>query len=74
MVWFLMFLATSRRLSNSGSASRALVRLATHDSFMVRAHAVGAVHRLAGAEATALLAAARAVETDPAVLAEYAAG
>lgn len=61
---------------NSGDASLvpALVRLAGHASALVRAHAVWAVFRLAGAEATALLAVARATETDPGVLAEYAAG
>jgi len=47
-----------------------LVRLAGHESALVRAHAVWAAHRLGGG---AQLAAARAVESDPSVLAEYAA-
>jgi epoxyqueuosine reductase len=48
-----------------------LVRLAaTHESALVRAHAVGAVVRLGGG---AELAFARAAESDPIVLAEYAA-
>jgi epoxyqueuosine reductase len=52
-----------------------LVVLATHESALVRAHAVWAVYRIAGhAEAARLLASARAAETDAAVLAEYAAG
>ena len=46
-----------------------LARLAAHSSPVVRAHAVWAVRRL-GADAR--LAAAKAAETDPAVLAEYA--
>ena len=48
-----------------------LVRLAmAHESALVRAHAVWAVFRLgSGAELTA----ARAAESDPGVLAEYAA-
>ncbi len=52
-----------------------LVELATAPSIpLVRAHAVWAVFRIAGAErAKALLAAASATETDPLVLAEYAA-
>lgn len=45
-----------------------LVRLAAHDSPLVRAHAVWAVHQLGGA---ARLATLRARETDAAVLAEY---
>ncbi len=59
---------------NSGERAHvpALVALARHESALVRAHAVWAVRRLAGAEATALLAEARAAETDAAVLAEYA--
>jgi len=59
---------------NSGDRALvpALVALAAHESELVRAHAVWAVRRLAGDEAEALLAAARAGETDPAVLAEYA--
>lgn len=58
---------------NSGDRSLlpALVRLAVHESALVRAHAVWAVRRLAGAEAAALLAGARADEKDPGVLAEY---
>jgi epoxyqueuosine reductase len=45
-----------------------LVRLASHASPIVRAHAVWAVRRLG---AFPLLAEARAAEHDPAVLAEY---
>jgi len=48
-----------------------LVKLAAHESPVVRAHAVWAVWRVTG-ELT-LLSAARAMETDVAVLAEYAA-
>jgi epoxyqueuosine reductase len=48
-----------------------LLRLALHPLPVVRAHAVWAVFRLGGGDR---LAAARAAETDPAVLAEYAAG
>ena len=57
---------------NSGDASLlpAVLRLVTHESALVRAHAVWAVQRLAGAEATALLADARRHETDPLVRAE----
>ena len=47
-----------------------LVRLAAHESPVVRAHAVWAVFRLGAGDR---LAAARAVETDVAVLGEYAA-
>ncbi len=47
-----------------------LVRLAGHERALVRAHAVWAVRRLGG---EMLLAAARAAETDAAVLEEYAA-
>jgi epoxyqueuosine reductase len=47
-----------------------LVRLASHDSPVVRAHAVWAVRRLGGA---GRLAGAGAAERDPAVLAEYGA-
>ncbi len=57
---------------NTGDRSvlPALLRLARHESSLVRAHAVWAVHRLgAGGE----LAAARAAESDAQVLAEYAA-
>lgn len=59
---------------NSGDASLlpALVKLAAHESAMVRAHAVWAVSRIAGDRAGALLAAARVAETDAAVLDEYA--
>lgn len=56
---------------NVGDASLLpqLVQLASaHESALVRAHAVWAVQRLGGA---AELAAARAAETDPIVLAEY---
>jgi epoxyqueuosine reductase len=59
---------------NSGDASLLpqLVRLAsTHESALVRAHAVWAVFRLGGG---AELATARATESDLIVLAEYAAG
>ena len=57
---------------NSGDASLVplLVRLASHELPMVRAHAVWAVRRLGG---EAALAAARAAETDAAVREEYAA-
>lgn len=57
---------------NSGDESLlpALVRLAAHESALVRVHAVWAVHRLGGRE---LLDAARAGERDPQVLAEYTA-
>lgn len=48
-----------------------LLRLAGHPVPMVRAHAVWAVRRIAGADAPVLLAAAREHETDPAVVAEY---
>ena len=61
---------------NSGDANHIapLVRLAAHVSPLVRAHAVWAVFRLAGeSPASRLLQAARAAETDAAVLAEYAA-
>lgn len=58
---------------NAGDAAHlpALGRLAMHPLPLVRAHAVWAVRRLAGTEAAALLQAARAAETDAAVLAEY---
>jgi len=61
---------------NSGERTHLpqLVRLARHESPLVRAHAVWAVRRLAGAEAESLLGEARAAESDPLVLAEYAAG
>ncbi len=60
---------------NAGDASHlpALVRLAAHESAVVRAHAVWAVRRLAGPGADGLLQSARAIETDATVLAEYAA-
>lgn len=59
---------------NSGDAGLlpSLVRLAAHELPLVRAHAVWAVRKLAGAQATALLAAAFAVETEASVRAEYA--
>ena len=47
-----------------------LVRLAAHELALIRVHAVWAVRRLGGG---GLLSAARAAETDAAVLAEYAA-
>lgn len=50
-----------------------LLRLAARDVSVVRAHAVWAVGRIAGAEAAELLADARPAEEDPIVLAEYAA-
>jgi len=51
-----------------------LVRLAGHESALVRGHAVWAVYRIAGhARAGELLGAARAGERDEAVLAEYGA-
>lgn len=52
----------------------AVLRLAAHESPIVRAHAVWAVQRLAGSEAPGLLASARLRETDETVQAEYAAG
>jgi epoxyqueuosine reductase len=57
---------------NSGDVSllEPLVRLAAHESPLVRAHAVWAVRKLGGEPA---LARARLAETDAAVLAEYAA-
>lgn len=59
---------------NSGEASLLpqLTRLAAHPLPLVRAHAVWAVRKLAGAQAAVLLAEARAAETDANVLAEYA--
>lgn len=58
---------------NSGDASLlpALVELASHESARVRAHAVWAVHRIAGSGATELLLTARSSETDATVLEEY---
>ena len=55
---------------NSGDASlvEPLLRLASHDSPVVRAHAVWAVRRLGAA---GRLAALRAAERDPAVLLEH---
>jgi epoxyqueuosine reductase len=51
-----------------------IVRLARHDSALVRAHAVWAVYRIVGhARAMELLATTRAAEGDAGVLAEYAA-
>jgi len=57
---------------NSGEVSLLpqLVRLASHERALIRVHAVWAVRRLGGG---AQLAAARARETDAAVLGEYAA-
>jgi epoxyqueuosine reductase len=62
--------------ANSGAAELlpALQLLAGHESPVVRAHAVWAVHRLAGNKAAALLAGAQAREAAADVLAEYAAG
>lgn len=59
---------------NSGDRAHlpALVKLAGHELALVRAHAVWAVHQLAGADAATLLAAARAQETEASVIAEYA--
>jgi epoxyqueuosine reductase len=59
---------------NSGDASLvpALLKLVSHESAVVRAHAVWAVQRLVANEAAALLRASRAQETDAIVLAEYA--
>lgn len=51
-----------------------LTALVSHESAMVRAHAVWAVQRLAGNEASALLNAEQSRETDASVLAEYAVG
>lgn len=58
---------------NSGDASLVplLVRLASHELSLVRAHAVWAVRKLTDERAAELLAAARGVETDASVLAEY---
>jgi epoxyqueuosine reductase len=58
---------------NVGDASHlpALLNLAAHESAVVRAHAVWAVRRIAGAGAPELLRAARETETDATVLAEY---
>ena len=61
---------------NTGDTSLlpVLQRLAAHESPVVRAHAVWAVQRLAGSEATGLLVSLRTGEQDETVLAEYAAG
>lgn len=58
---------------NRGDAALlpALARLARHESPLVRAHAVWAVRRIAGADAAGWLAGAGAAETDAAVRAEY---
>lgn len=58
---------------NSGDRSLVLplASLTRHESALVRAHAVWAVRRLAGAEAGGILADARAKESDASVLAEY---
>lgn len=50
----------------------ALLRLAAHDSPIIRAHAVWAVHQVVGAKAAGrLLADIRSDESDETVLAEY---
>jgi epoxyqueuosine reductase len=60
--------------TEAADCSDRIVELAGHESFVVRAHAVWAAHRLLGAEpAAGRLAAARHAETDPYVLSEYAA-
>jgi epoxyqueuosine reductase len=58
---------------NAGDATLlpALVKLAAHESAVVRAHAVWAVRRIAGVGAKELLKQVQAHETDPAVLDEY---
>jgi len=58
---------------NAGDATLlpALVKLTTHESAVVRAHAVWAVRQIAGIGAAGLLQAISANETDPQVLAEY---
>ena len=58
---------------NAGDASHlpALVKLAAHESAVVRAHAVWAVRKIAGTQAAELLQPAREKETDATVLAEY---
>jgi epoxyqueuosine reductase len=64
-------------VARGGGAAHAfaapLVRLAAHASPVVRAHAVWAVHRIAGGDAGRLLEGVRERETDPVVEAEYAA-
>lgn len=61
---------------NAGDASLlpALVKLAAHDSAVVRAHAVWAVRQIAGGGAAELLRPARRGETDASVLDEYSCG
>lgn len=59
--------------SDEADLLQPVLALARHASPIVRAHAVWAVHRLAGERAMALLQEARAVETESAVLEEYAA-
>lgn len=60
---------------NAGDATLlpALVKLAAHETAVVRAHAVWAVRRIAGAGAAELLRTVREKEADPLVLEEYAA-
>ncbi|HTO02335.1 MAG TPA: tRNA epoxyqueuosine(34) reductase QueG [Opitutus sp.] len=61
---------------NSGDATLLpwLVKLAEHELPLVRAHAVWAIHQLAGpATAASLLAAIRQQETDTSVMSEYTA-
>jgi epoxyqueuosine reductase len=58
-----------------GAAVEELLRLARHESPVVRAHAVWAVRRVLGpASERSALAEARAAESDPAVLDEYVTG
>lgn len=64
----------SRATDERDAALGELLRLARHESAVVRGHAVWAVRRVLGdADGLVALATARAAETDPAVLAEYAA-
>ena len=58
---------------NAGDASLlpALVKLAAHESAVVRVHAVWAVRKIAGARAEELLRSVRQAETDATVLSEY---
>ena len=58
---------------NVGDATHlpALVKLAAHESAVVRAHAVWAVRRIAGNGAAEILRGAREKETDAIVLVEY---
>jgi epoxyqueuosine reductase len=60
---------------NSGDTGLlpAVLRLVAHESPVVRAHAVWAVQRLAGEDATVMLASACFQETDASVLAEFGA-